>query len=156
MRGATQGIIALARKASPRSWIGSGLLALSLGCGAIAPPGPPELRSGFDECAHCRMIVSEPRFGAVARSASGREARFDDVGCAERFLADPANTVEPWEVWLHAFEGEGWIPSMEVWLVHDPSLTTPMGHGLVAYDDETGARQRASRSPGATVRRWAP
>lgn len=124
------------------------------GCGDGGVVGPPELHPGLDECAHCRMIISEPRFAAVARSAGAREARFDDVGCAEAFFADPANTSESWEIWLHSYDGENWIPADRAMLVHDPNLTTPMGHGLMAFGDRDGARLRTSESQGTTMRRF--
>lgn len=120
------------------------LLAGALACGGGASPAaPPEIVYGADECAHCRMIVSDPRHAAAARSPRGDEARFDDLGClAEHLRAAPDGTA--WQAWVHA-EGEAdWRRAEETWYVHLPDLVTPMGSGLAAFAGEARAREAAA------------
>lgn len=122
----------------------SGLLAL--GCGGGAPgEAPPEVVWGADECSHCRMIVSDPRHAAVARSGAGEEARFDDLGCLVEHLRRAAD--EGWTAWVRAEGEEGWRPAEDAYYLRLPDLVTPMGSGLAAFAGE--AEARAAGLPGA-------
>lgn len=124
-------------------------IGLALGCGAPSPSsGPPEIRYGLDECTHCRMIIVEPRHAAVARSASGEEARFDDLlGVREHLAA----ADETWQVWVHG--EDGWIPAAAAWYAHDPEEITPMGSGLLAFADRSAAARQAAEA-GGEVMTW--
>ncbi len=118
------------------------LPALAIGCGA-PPSGAPEVSWGVDECSRCRMIVTEPRFAAVARGPAGEEARFDDQGCLDGFLEERAEAGR-WQAWLHDFETEAWLPAAAAWRVRAPELATPMGSGLVAFGDQGRALEFAA------------
>src|SRR5581483_10249162 len=92
---------------------------LLLAC-ASTPAGPPVVHWGVDECSHCHMILSEPRYAAVARSANGEEAR------------------GKWTIWAHASAGDAWLPAATAWFV-PAGAHTPMGSGLLAFADRGAA-----------------
>ncbi|MBX7210902.1 MAG: hypothetical protein K1X78_21530 [Verrucomicrobiaceae bacterium] len=48
--------------------------------------GPEPMRYGKDECAGCKMIVSDQRFGAEIVTIKGRVLKFDDIGCMNDFV----------------------------------------------------------------------
>ena len=52
------------------------------GCKASAVP----MRYGQDECTGCKMIVSDPRFGAEIVTRKGKVLKFDDLGCMNEFI----------------------------------------------------------------------
>jgi len=109
------------------------LIALS-GC---APDGPAEVAWDRVACAHCRMLVSDPRFAAQLQLEDGEVLYFDDPGCllsARLGLDRPVRAA-----WFHDSAGDGWIAEPDVAFVR--GLETPMGYGLAAV--------RAGSAPGA-------
>jgi len=119
------------------------LLAVLLAGCAAAAAGPPQVHWGVDECSHCHMILSEPRYAAVARNATGEEARFDDLGCLRDWW--PAHSSERWDVWVHDARGEQWLPSASAWFA-DTDTHTPMGSGILAFLDEAAAESAAAKA----------
>jgi copper chaperone NosL len=119
---------------------------------AAAPPGPPVVHWGVDECSHCHMILSEPRYAAVARSTAGEEARFDDLGCMRAWRSElPTGARDAWTVWVHASVGEAWLPASVAWFVA-AGAHTPMGSGLLAFTDRAAAA--AAAPAGALPMSW--
>jgi len=53
------------------------LLPLLTSCGG----GPQPIRFGEDACDNCRMIISDPRFGAQLVTNKGKAFKFDDISC---------------------------------------------------------------------------
>lgn len=43
--------------------------------------GPQPIRFGEDACDNCRMIISDPRFGAQLVTDKGKAFKFDDISC---------------------------------------------------------------------------
>jgi copper chaperone NosL len=120
------------------------LVAFVLACAGSAT-GPPVVHWGIDECSHCHMILGEQRYAAVARSASGEEARFDDLGCFARFMAAAG---EPWQAWVQDAGGAGWIAAESARYVRQDGLATPMGSGLTAHADAAAAASTARAASG--------
>jgi hypothetical protein len=91
------------------------------------------------------MILAEPRGAAVARDAAGAEARFDDLGCLRRRLADTG--ADGWAVWVSGgatAAGEArWLPAAEAWFAVT-ATRTPMGSGLLAYASRVEAAAGAA------------
>jgi copper chaperone NosL len=129
------------------------LLAALLATACASEAGPPVVHWGVDECAHCHMILAEPRFAAVARGPAGEEARFDDLGCLVTWAAG-AQAQGPeaprWELWAHDAAGEGWLPVDRAHFTAG-RVASPMGSGLRAWSSADAAR---SAEPAATVRTW--
>lgn len=106
------------------------LLASLLGCGGPVEPAPPEIRYGLDECATCRMIVSEERHAAaLVAEDGGRVERFDDLGCLVLRLAERESAGA--HLWVHGTDG--WLDARRAVYVHHPEQATPMGYGYRAY-----------------------
>jgi copper chaperone NosL len=109
------------------------LVAATLACAltlaaACAPDGPAEVAWDRISCAHCRMLVSDPRFAAQLQLEDGEVLHFDDPGClllARASLDRPVRAA-----WFHDSAGEGWFAENEVAFVR--GLETPMGYGLAA------------------------
>lgn len=135
------------------------MLGALLALAACAGPGgdqPPDMQYGLDECAHCRMIVSEARHAAALVYADGRTLRFDDLGCLVGHLEGTA--VEPdARFWVHDADGR-WLDARVALYRHGLDETTPMGYGFVALrtDDGSGASLLDwSRLPAAVLARQA-
>src|SRR5690606_23270005 len=57
-----------------------------LGLQACGSDGPKPINYGKDQCAHCKMTVSDARFGCQLVTAKGRAYHFDDVQCLVAFV----------------------------------------------------------------------
>jgi copper chaperone NosL len=150
-RPATPQIAAAAARSRRRLLLTVTLLGVAFAC-ASGPPAPPAVHWGSDECSHCHMILSEPRFAAVARHADGGEARFDDLGCMARWRA--ASPVEGWRVWVRDADGDAWIDATTAWFVQVPGRSTPMGSGLTAHATRAAAEAVVAGATGAELRVW--
>jgi hypothetical protein len=100
------------------------LLALA----ACAPEGPAPVAWDRVACAHCRMLVSDPRFAAQLQLTSGEVLFYDDPGS---LLLDRATRGRPARAaWFHDSAGEGWLAESEVTFAS--GAETPMGYGYAA------------------------
>ena len=48
--------------------------------------GPEPIRYGKDECAHCKMTLTDKRFGAEIITDKGKVFKFDDLNCLADYL----------------------------------------------------------------------
>lgn len=128
-----------------RIWMGALVAVLGMGCSA-PETGAPEILYGLEECAHCRMIISEERYAAAIVDASGEVQKYDDLGC---ILRSNRKVAANETVWVHDMETGDWIDGRGAWFIHDPSRMTPMGSGVVGF-----ARQAQAAARGEEVLDW--
>ena len=91
-------------------------------CENLAQPEEPIWNK--QACAHCRMLLSEPRFAAQLTTADGRRLFFDDVGCLAAFLHDERPAL-----------GHAWVRNGARWSDAEHTRygavsSTPMGFGF--------------------------
>ena len=98
---------------------------------------PPDIRYGEDICEECNMIISEPRFAAAYYTVGGDARRFDDIGGMAIHHAEHQEDVV--QFWVHDYITETWIIADQAYFVMSDNLQTPMGHGVVAFSDQTQA-----------------
>lgn len=93
--------------------------------------GPRDVRIGEEECAHCRMTVSEAPFAAQLRTQQGRTHAFDSIECLAEYVVQ---NDEPHGMWVTDFTSPGnWITVEEAVYLQSPNLRSPMGMNLSAY-----------------------
>lgn len=137
-----------------KTWLLAILLA-ALGlaaCGAqpgTSEPEPPEIRYGHDLCESCGMLIDSPQFAAATITADGAAHRFDDIG--DMVIFHQERPAEPAAAWfVHDYDTEGWIRAETAYFVSSPQITTPMGHGLAAFETQAAAQALADKL-GASV-----
>lgn len=117
------------------------------GCGGAKPDGPPRLAMGQDECASCRMTLTEPGFSPAARLAGGQTLAYDAIECLVGDLRARRGDQAPVTVWL---------PDLPTGVLHEAAVMTivladypsPMGGGFAAFRDSTRAADEAKRRDG--------
>ena len=111
------------------------------GC-AAAEPRPIEY--GRDQCAFCRMVVSEPRFAASLLTAAGRTLVFDSVECLASYTSRhrAARERAPRSLWVSVDARPGrLVPAEEARYARDAGSPSPMGKGIRALaPTDTSAR----------------
>jgi copper chaperone NosL len=111
-------------------------------CGSAAS-GPPPITLDETACDHCGMLVSDLAFAGSYRTEEGNARVFDDIGCLLREL--PSSGAR---VYVHDYEGSGWLDGETAFFVRSKFLQTPMGGGIVAFP----SRESAERHEGEILR----
>jgi copper chaperone NosL len=122
-------------------------LAAAVGCGG---DGPPNVRYGQEECAHCRMIVNDDRFAAAVITASGDAHKFDEVSCVIDYLAEHTGPVKG--IWVRGYRSGQWHDARQAVYAYGPKLQTPMGSGLAAVATREEADALAAEWGGKVLR----
>lgn len=105
------------------------LAVFTLGC----EPEPQEIVFGSEECAYCKMLISEPEFGSQILNQQGRSFKFDSIECMAAY--DLTNSDSKLHSrWVPDFMNSGnWIEAGEAFYLHSETLRSPMGLYLSAY-----------------------
>lgn len=98
--------------------------------------GPVEVVWDHDVCERCNMVLSNPRYAAQLREASGQAHKYDDFGDAVLDLKAHGWDEETIEFWVTDFKTGLWINAFKARYV--PGQTTPMGFGLGATTVPSG------------------
>jgi copper chaperone NosL len=110
------------------------LAALALALAACARgEGPSPIAWDREPCAHCRMLISEPRFAAQLETEDGEVRSFDDPGCLLAELVSRSPRVAA--LWFHHAHEDRWLAGAAV--AFERAERTPMGWGLGAVDAGT-------------------
>lgn len=120
-------------------------LALSLifGCGG-KEPGPVDLFPE-DECALCRMAVSDHRFASEILLEDGSALKFDDLSCLMEYR-DAKGGSKTRAIFVKDYDSKEWIPFDKAVIV-PTGMHTPMGSGLVAARSSARAEEIVKQYP---------
>lgn len=109
-------------------------------CSALAcrsvPDEPTAIAYDRAACAHCHMLIGDPRYAAQLVTDDGDVLDFDDPGCALRYLAEAHPAIH--RLWFRDAAHDRWLTAHIAQFVPVPA--TPMGYGLAAV---AAARQHA-------------
>lgn len=90
-----------------------------------------------DECANCRMSVSDPKFASEIISQQGEIYKFDDLSCLDKFRRNHTE-VNIAAMFVKDFETTQWLP-YEKSIVIQTGVETPMGSGRIAVSNNERA-----------------
>lgn len=115
--------------------------------------GPRPLVVGTDECVQCRMMITDPRFGAEVITRTGKVQTFDAVECLAAYVA-AADTAAVKQVWVNDYEHAGtWIAAAEAVFISGANIGSPMGRSLLALAPGTAPESAVARY-GGRVTDW--
>ncbi len=118
-----------------------------------APAGPRALVTGADECAQCRMMITDARFGGEVVSRTGRVQAFDAIECLAAYVA-AADTNALRGVWVSDFEHPGtWLSASNAVFVEGAAISSPMGRSLLALAPSVTPKRAVARYGGRS-RDW--
>ncbi len=120
----------------------------SLLLASCAAQGPRALVAGTDECAQCRMMIADPRFGGEVITRTGRVQTFDALECLTNYVAS-TDTAMLREIWVSDFEHPGaWLPASKAVFIEGATTGSPMGRSLLAVAPGTNPHAAATRYGG--------
>lgn len=98
-----------------------------------------------DNCAQCRMAVSDERFASEIINDVGDVMKFDDLGCFLKWRTQHPDTRIV-ATFVKEYDTRQWIP-YERAVIIETDIDTPMGSGKVAFADATRARAFQKKHP---------
>jgi copper chaperone NosL len=110
---------------------------------------PPKIRWGEEVCAHCNMIISDKRFAAAITLKSGEVRKYDDLGCLLKEHSKYSGEIH--RVWVHRYDGEGWLDERQACFVQSPFIQSPMGSGIAAVGASHACEKLASETKGKVL-----
>lgn len=116
---------------------------LAAGCGA-SKIEPVEIYPE-DNCAQCRMAISEHQFASEIIDRDGEVYKFDDLACMLKFRSKHSD-LKVNVIFLKDYETREWIPYESATIV-ETSIETPMGSGKVAFANAERAKAVQRRYP---------
>lgn len=97
------------------------------------------------------MIIEDPRFAASYRLDDGTEKLFDDLGGLIIEGRDSGALASGAVVWVSDFDDEVFIVSESAFYVPTVGVTSPMGHGILAFAEESRALKTAEDLGGEVI-----
>lgn len=114
---------------------------------------PVPINFGIDECNHCKMTISDKKYGAEILTAKGKAYIFDDLGCLadfeKEFVKTHANEKLQRFV-INFYSPASFINLDNAHLLKGSSLRTPMASGWVAFGTADEA-QKAQKEYGGEI-----
>ncbi|MFH5832325.1 nitrous oxide reductase accessory protein NosL [Halalkalibaculum sp. DA3122] len=110
---------------------------------------PAELHYGSDECAHCKMMITDNRFASQVVTDKGKAFKFDAIECMAVYHRTNSDELEGARLWVSNYADPGeWLPAMEAQFVKSEVVNSPMGESLLAFPSGEAASQHLEDYPG--------
>lgn len=112
------------------------LLMASIAVFTACESKPQTIHFGSEDCAYCRMMITEPEYASQILNKHGRAYSFDSIECMAAYdiRNDATAEMDIHSRWVPDFEGNtGWLPAEEAFYLHSETLRSPMGLFLSAY-----------------------
>ncbi len=104
-----------------------------------------------DMCSYCKMAISEKQYAAELIDSEGQAFKFDDIGCMANFVKNKKDTKVV-AYFVMDFNERQWIKAEDAFLVRSSELHTPMNGGIIAFKDQSKAKEAADRHHGKLTR----
>lgn len=113
---------------------------------------PHEVHYGSDECAYCKMMITDNRFAAQAVTETGKSIKFDAIECMADYASENKQQLHSSELWVSNFNNPGeWLNIDNAFLIKSEVINSPMGESLLALDTEKELKEHLAEYPGKRV-----
>jgi copper chaperone NosL len=110
-------------------------------------PSPEPFALGSDQCDHCRMQISDGRFGGQVITGKGRILKFDSLHCLIGYLKTSSDA--PGRVLVSDYLNPGSFVAVEhAFFLRSDGVKDPMGPGIAATADEAGLKKLKQKMGG--------
>lgn len=104
------------------------------------PSGPEPVIWDREQCAECRMSVSERAYAAQLQTTDGQVLNFDDPGCLFRYARDAQSAIHA--VYYRHVREDRWLAEADAAFIE--SGPSPMGFNLGAVPAGTAGSRNAA------------
>jgi len=116
-------------------------------CGDTSEEGPSRIYFGEDICERCKMIISEKEFAAQYQLSNGKTVKFDDIGCMLHYL-DGEKPEHVKSIYVTDYDSGEWINAENGYFIWTENIRTPMGYGVLSFNNKGAAQEFASGENG--------
>jgi len=97
--------------------------------------GPEPIRYGQDECTHCKMTLTDKRFGAEIVTRKGKVFKFDDLNCLVSYLKSGAVAKDQIaQVVAVDFKNSNvFIEVEQAFFLHNEAIKSPMRGDVASF-----------------------
>jgi len=116
-------------------------------------PGPEPIKVGIDNCAFCKMTISDAKFASELITQKGRIYKFDDLHCLLQFARSPETGAAGIKAYYIADfnDPNPLLPADQAFFLQSDQLKGPMGGNIAAFANEEGLRSAEELFPGKPV-----
>lgn len=111
------------------------LVMIDFGCSKEVEP----INYHKDECSHCMMTITDPKFGSELVTEKGKVYKFDSIEClADYLLLDRGFKVN--SLWISDFSNPNTlIDAKKAYFILSDKISSPMGMNLAGVKSEETA-----------------
>jgi copper chaperone NosL len=97
--------------------------------------GPSPIQFGKDECTHCKMTLTDQKFGAEIITTTNKVYKYDDVNCLVNYLkAYPEIGKKVISIYLVDYSKTGnFVLANEAFFLYSDEIRSPMGSAIAAF-----------------------
>lgn len=110
---------------------------------------PAEIHYGSDECAHCKMMITDSQFASQMVTDKGKAIKFDAIECMAVYQRNHSEELKGAKSWVSNYNNPGeWLPARDAQYVKSEVVNSPMGESLLAFPSQQIAKNHLQNKPG--------
>jgi copper chaperone NosL len=114
---------------------------------------PAEIHYGSDECAYCKMMITDPQFASQIVTAKGKAITFDSIECLATYQKEHSRELKEAKLWVPDFSDPGhWLNAVQARYVKSEDIQSPMGESLLALPSAEAAQKHTTDKPGQLIK----
>ena len=113
-------------------------------------PEPQAIEYGFDSCTHCKMTISDKRYGTELVTQKGKVYKFDAIECMAAFQKESTDDYA-FQLVSNFTEPNEFIDAQRAFYLQSDALPSPMGMNLNAFEKESDVQEFARKNGGKVM-----
>lgn len=113
---------------------------------------PAEMHYGSDQCAHCKMMITDSQFASQIVTEKGKALKFDAIECMAVYHRNHSDELQGAKLWVSNYDDPGqWLLAPDAQFVKSEVVNSPMGESLLAFPSREVAKKHMQNKPGALM-----
>ena len=136
---------------------GFGIVLLTTLLAGSCASGPEPIRYGQDACYHCKMTLTDKRFGAEIITDKGKVLKFDDLNCVVAYLKEKKiEEKDLAQIVSIDFKRTGeFVDINKAFLLKNDAIKSPMRSDIACFSDNKDLESVKGELGGGKVLTWA-
>lgn len=123
---------------------------------ACSVDGPAPIQFGKDECTHCKMTLTDQKYGAEIISNTNKVIKFDDVNCLINYTKSHPELKEKIRtIYIVDFNKAGnFVLAKDAFFLQGEDFKSPMGGAVAAFSTKNDRDEILKLFPTAVSMTW--
>jgi len=102
-----------------------------------------QIQYGTDQCEHCKMTLTDKKYGALIYTQKGKSFKFDAAECMLDYVKENKNSESEIDKYfvINLTEPGELINAAETIFLISPELRSPMGENISAFKNKADAEK---------------